>query len=72
MTVQEIINQCGGAVKICSLIGDEGRVVSKDAIRKWHSNGIPEKHWQTLFKLLPSVDATIVHRANLELRGVAK
>lgn len=72
MTIQEIINNCGGAEKVCQRVGNKGPAISKDAIRKWRSNGIPEKYWQTLFELSPSLDATVIHHANLELREGAK
>ncbi|MBI1179132.1 MAG: hypothetical protein GC201_01145 [Alphaproteobacteria bacterium] len=45
-TIEDIIKACGGAARIAAAIGK-----SKDAIYKWPSIGIPDRHWSALIEL---------------------
>jgi hypothetical protein len=66
-TIPEIINTCGGAARIAASIGR-----SKDAIYKWSSIGIPDRHWSKLIELSGgALDPATIHAANQQARGEA-
>lgn len=62
-TIADIINRCGGIEAIRKAIG-----TTDWAVRKWPSNGIPEKHWAVL-RSLGAVTADELHRVNEGIRA---
>lgn len=66
-TVSDIIRDCGGAGKIAEA---SKRAITADAIRKWLSIGIPEKHWAVV---MPLGDVTLeeLYAANTKARKVS-
>lgn len=48
MTIEEIIKQAGGAKAIAD--ASEGSI-KRDAVYKWTSIGIPDRHWSILITL---------------------
>ena len=41
------------------------------AVKKWRTNGIPEKHWSSLFRLQPELTPSVLHSANQRVRAAA-
>lgn len=66
-TVSEIIIACDGRQSIADAILSEGSEISSDAVRKWESNGIPEKHWRVISSLCGAT-AEQLHSINEALR----
>lgn len=67
-TIEDIIEGCGGRDAIAS--STDG--LSPDAVRKWASNGIPEKRWDTVMTLHRGrLSANMLHELNKSLRESA-
>ena len=66
-TVSEIIKACGGPAKIAQ--ASKG-VLKKDAVYKWPTIGVPDRHWKLLMKLAPEVSAQMLFDANVKARKV--
>lgn len=49
-TISDIIKEAGGARAIEA--ASDGRIKS-DAVYKWATNGIPDRHWPTIMALTP-------------------
>jgi hypothetical protein len=67
MNLTEIIASCGGTDEI-------GRVIdgaTHHAVKKWRTNGIPEKHWAALIALNPTLTPQTLHGANEAVRAAA-
>lgn len=65
MTVDEIIRECGGPVRITD---ESGGDVGKWAPYKWPKIGIPEQHW-ALIRSLSGVTVEQLHEANEHARA---
>ncbi|WP_245892890.1 carph-isopro domain-containing protein [Devosia naphthalenivorans] len=67
LTLAEIIKKAGGPAAIAEASGGG---IKKDAVYKWPSIGVPDRHWQILIERA-GVTAEQLYAANLEARGVA-
>jgi hypothetical protein len=61
-TVREIVDAAGGAVSLSPVLG-----VTPDAIYKWDSIGIPDRHWPKLIPIAASNAAELL-AANIAAR----
>lgn len=64
-TVSDIIKACGGPAKIAA--ASKG-VLKKDAVYKWPTIGVPDRHWKLLMKLAPDLTAQALFDANVKAR----
>lgn len=67
LTIAQIIKQAGGATAIADA---SAGAIKKDAVYKWPSIGVPDRHWQILIERA-GVTAEQLYAANLAARGVA-
>lgn len=67
LTVAQIIRMAGGAEAIADA---SGGAFKKDAVYKWPSIGVPDRHWQILMDRA-GVSAEQLYAANLLAREVA-
>jgi len=51
MTVQRIIQDCGGATKVADASQKTANPVTFEAVFKWYRNGIPEVHWPLVIEM---------------------
>jgi hypothetical protein len=51
MPVQQIIRECGGAVKVAAASQETPNPITSEAVFKWYRNGIPEDHWPLVMRL---------------------
>ncbi len=58
MTINEIIEQCGGAANLAKKCDLE-----LTSVYKWKTNGIRDFHWDTIIKLA-DIDAETIYKAN--------
>lgn len=65
MNVREIIAR-GNVHKISEASGEAGRPITVKGIYKWHSIGIPQKHWPVVMRLA-DVTETELYEANRQL-----
>jgi hypothetical protein len=72
--IPDIIKDAGGARKIHEASGpidDKGkRPLTYDAVYKWATNGIPDRHWPLLMSLTET-SAEELHAANCAIRETA-
>lgn len=70
MTIRDIVKLCGGAEAVASSIASSmGRAEKRftsNAVYKWYSNGIPERHWSVI-RRMSGVQAEQIHAANQAL-----
>ncbi|MCO6386374.1 carph-isopro domain-containing protein [Aliihoeflea sp. 40Bstr573] len=66
-TVAEIIKDAGGAKAIADR---SAGALQRDAVYKWTSIGIPDRHWTLLIELAGSNPAEL-YEANLGARTIA-
>lgn len=66
MTVKEIISKAGGPKAVAEALGGSVKV---DAVYKWPSIGIPDRHWPKLIELA-GVSAQELFDANVAARAV--
>ena len=64
ISVSDIIKKAGGAASIALM--SKG-AVKKDAVYKWPSIGIPDRHWEPIIKAT-GLDVSDLYRANLNVR----
>lgn len=67
LTIAQIIKRAGGAVAIADA---SGGAIKKDAVYKWPTIGVPDRHWHILIDRAGVTEAQI-YAANLAARGVA-
>lgn len=67
LTITQIIKQAGGAAAIASA---SAGAIKKDAVYKWPTIGIPDRHWPILIARA-GVNAEQLFEANRAARGVA-
>jgi hypothetical protein len=67
--IAEIIKDAGGATALGRAFHAAGVKLGRDAIYKWVSTGIPDRHWPTLIAL-SGHPAEVIYRANCHARGV--
>lgn len=67
LTVAQIIKMAGGAEAIAEA---SAGAFKKDAVYKWPSIGIPDRHWQILIHMA-GVTEVQLYAANLAAREVA-
>lgn len=66
-TVADIIKDCGGAARIA----EESRgAIKKDAVYKWPTIGVPDRHWP-LLRRLTTVTPEELFEANVAAREAA-
>lgn len=67
LTIAEIIKKAGGPAAIAEAsLG----AIKKDAVYKWPSIGVPDRHWPILIERA-GVTAEQLYSANLAARGIA-
>lgn len=66
MTVKEIISKAGGPKAVAEALGGSVKV---DAVYKWPSIGIPDRHWKRIMELAEGVTAQDLFDANLMARA---
>lgn len=66
-TVSDIIKDCGGAARIAEA---SGGAIKKDAVYKWPTIGVPDRHWPLLRKLT-NVTPQELYEANVAARRSA-
>lgn len=67
LTITQIIKQAGGATAIAEA---SAGAIKKDAVYKWPSIGVPDRHWPILIERA-GVTAEQLYAANLAARRVA-
>lgn len=67
LTVAQIVKMAGGAEAIAEA---SGGAFKKDAVYKWPSIGIPDRHWQILMDRAGVSEAQL-YAANLAAREMA-
>lgn len=68
LTITQIIKQAGGAAAIADA---SGGAIKKDAVYKWPSIGIPDRHWPILIERT-GITAQHLYAANLAARSPSK
>lgn len=66
-TIAQIIKDAGGPAAIAEA---SGGAIKKDAVYKWPSIGVPDRHWPILIEKA-GVTPEQLYAANLAARGVA-
>lgn len=67
--IAEIIKDAGGATALGRAFHAAGVKLGRDAVYKWVSTGIPDRHWPTIIAL-SGHSAEVIYRANCHARGV--
>lgn len=70
-TVEEIINDAGGAAAVaeaCAAMGLAEKPIHLTTIHKWRVNGIPEKLWRLLIEHAGATPAEL-HAVNEAIRN---
>lgn len=67
LTIAQIIEMAGGAVAVAA--ASDG-AFKKDAVYKWPTIGVPDRHWHILTERA-GVTPDQIYAANLAARGVA-
>lgn len=65
MTIKEIIKLSGGAKAIADAIDG----LKPDAVYKWPSIGIPDRHWPVIISLAPDITPQVLFEANVQARS---
>lgn len=68
MSIEQIIEACGGAGHIERAATARGRKLNYRTVYKWVRNGIPEWHWPLVMEL-GGFTAEQLHAANERLRA---
>ncbi|GAA0603412.1 hypothetical protein [Paenochrobactrum glaciei] len=68
ISINDIIKKAGGAASIALM--SKG-AVKKDAVYKWPSIGIPDRHWAPIIKAT-GLQAADLYQANLNARKTKK
>ena len=68
MNIDEIIAAAGGHERIAERAQARGQKLSIYAPLKWRENGIPEKHWQLVMRLVRGLTPEDIYLANKKLR----
>lgn len=68
--IAEIIKDAGGATALGRAFHAAGVKLGRDAVYKWVSTGIPDRHWPIIIGL-SGHSAETIYRANCHARGVA-
>jgi len=63
--IKQIINDAGGAAAVAAASNGEFKV---DAVYKWPSIGIPDRHWPLIIRLA-STDPEELYAANVAARS---
>ncbi|MGH6861672.1 MAG: carph-isopro domain-containing protein [Phyllobacterium sp.] len=67
LTISEIIKAAGGATAIATA---SAGAIKKDAVYKWPSIGIPDRHWSVIMQLAP-VSPEQLYAANVLARSAS-
>ena len=68
MRILDIIRSCGGARAIAKATVAAGVPVTINAVYKWQTSGIPDRHWATLIKLNAKLTEADLFRSNEAVR----
>lgn len=67
--IAEIIKDAGGATAIGRAFHAAGVKLGRDAVYKWASTGIPDRHWPTIIAITGH-QPEVLFLANCHARGV--
>lgn len=67
MSIEDIIDQAGGAAKIAKASVNTRKPIGLWAVYKWRMAGIPQVYWPLLMKLVPGLTVQQIFDANREL-----
>lgn len=67
ITVEQIIDQAGGAPHIARESQTTRKPIKKNAVYAWRVNGIDEAHWPLMMRLVPGLTVQELFDANREL-----
>jgi hypothetical protein len=67
MSIDDIIEQAGGAPRIADASAKTQKPISRFAVYKWQAAGIPQAYWPLLMKLVPGLTVQEIFDANREL-----
>jgi hypothetical protein len=67
MSIDDIIDQAGGAARIAEASSKTQKPIGHWAVYKWQTAGIPQVYWPLLMKLIPGLTVQQIFDANREL-----